>query len=111
MRLVEPKVIRNGAPQSLEFFVSEQECLKAGYLYIFNNAFNMAAYRSDFGFLSQLNLSRVSEDVYLEVKTRKEELKVDEYVQGKIKAYSFNPQTIDAILAILELKYDLDEDV
>ena len=63
------------------------------------------------GFLNQLNLSRVSEDVYLEVKTRKDELKVDEYVQGKIKAYSFNPATIDTILAILELKYDLDEDV
>lgn len=56
-------------------------------------------------------MSRVSEDVYLEVKTRKEELKVDEYFQGKIRAYSFNPVTIDTILTILELKYDLDEDV
>ena len=110
MRLVEPKVVRNGAPQSLDFFESEQECIKAGYLYIFNNAFNQSAYKSD-GFLSQLNLSRISEDVYLEVKTRKEELKVDKYLQGKIKAYSFNPATIDTILAILELKYDLDEDV
>jgi len=36
---------------------------------------------------------------------------VADYPTGKIKAHAFNPTTLDTILKVLELKYDLDEQI
>jgi len=105
LRLVEPKLVPFSSPESLEFFVTDQSCIKADYLYIFNNAFSRVSNIRN-QFIDDVNFSRISEDTYLEVKMLKEELGVDEWVQTQIKAYGFTPATIDLILAILELRYD-----
>ena len=62
-------------------------------------------------FLDRVNMSRITEDIYLEVKMLWEELRVAQYPEGKKTGHSFNPATIAKILSVLELKYDLDETV
>lgn len=43
LRLVEPKLRPNSSPESLEFFVTDQSCIKPNYLYIFNNGLTRVA--------------------------------------------------------------------
>ena len=60
--------------------------------------------------IDRLNLSRCTEDTYLEVKERKEDWKVEEYVKDKV-AFQLSVKTMNLILEILELKFDEDEDI
>ena len=61
--------------------------------------------------MSAVNFSRISEEIYLEVKMLKEELAIDEEVKKQNPAFAMSVDSIDTILEILELRYDLDEDV
>ena len=58
-----------------------------------------------------VNYSRVSEDVYLEVKMLMEELAIEEWAQTACKAYQNSVSTIKTMISILELKFDEDEEV
>ena len=61
--------------------------------------------------MSAVNFSRISEEIYLEVKMLKEELAIDEEVKKQNLAFAMSVNSIDTILEILELRYDLDEEV
>lgn len=110
LRLVEPKIRPQSSPESLEFFVTDQGCIKANYLYIFNNALTRASNTID-SFLDAVNFNCISEDTYLEVKMLKEELGIDAWAQTQKNSHSFTTATIDKILDVLSLKYDEDEEV
>lgn len=99
-----------GSPEVLELFESGQGCIKPSNLYLFNSAFCRAANAYEGTFLDTVNMSRVSEDVFLEVRMLQEKLRIQQFGEGKMRGLRFNPQTIETILNVLELKYDLDEE-
>lgn len=109
LRLVEPKVRPQSSPESLEFFVTDQACIKANYLYIFNNGLVRASNMESF--LDAVNFNCIDEDTYLEVKMLKEDLGVDAWVQTQKKSHGYTPATIDKVLAVLSLKFDEDKEV
>ena len=76
-----------------------------------NESFCRAANKSKNGFIDTLNFTRISEDTYLELKMLWDELEIAKYGDNKIRAYSTNPETIQKALQVLELRFDLDEDV
>ena len=76
-----------------------------------NESFCRAANKSKNGFIDTLNFTRISEDTYLEIKMLWDELEIAKYGDNKIRAYSTNPETIQKALQVLELRFDLDEDV
>ena len=43
MRLVEPKIVPNSNPESLNIFENEQSCIKPAFIYHFNSAMTQAA--------------------------------------------------------------------
>lgn len=58
-----------------------------------------------------VNFNRITEDNYLEVKMLMRELAIDEEVKKQNRAFAVSVHSINTILAILELKYDEDEDI
>ena len=78
--MVEPKITPQSSPESHTFFETDQYCLKPGYLYLFNSSCVRAVSNWN-TLLSAVNFSRISEEIYLEVKMLKEELAIDEEVK------------------------------
>ena len=110
-RLAEPKLVPNSSPESLLIFEHEQACIKPNFLYMFNESFGRAANKCKTGFIDTLNYTRISEDNYLEVKMLWDELEIGKFGDSKIRAFSTNPETIERVIQVLELKYDEDEEV
>lgn len=73
-RLIEPKITREIAPQALEVFESGQASIKPVVLYMFNCAFWRVSNSMNGNFIDTVNMSRISEDIYLEVRMLQEEL-------------------------------------
>ena len=95
IRLVEPKLLPKTSPESINFFETDQFCLKPGSLLTFNEACVSSAnnpeqvadgLRGDF--LDGLNFNRICEDTYLEVKMRKEMLGIDEMVKTQNRSFA-----------------------
>ena len=86
--------------------VPGQSCYKPQYLYLANQFMCHAG--TDL--IDKLNLSRCTEDTYLEVKQRREDWQIEDFVKDKL-AFQASVTTMNLILKILELKFDDDEDV
>ena len=80
VRLIEPKLLPQTSPESLNFFETDQLCFKPVYLYIFNKGMAQSANVKG-NFLDGLNFNRIDEDAYLEVKMLREELDLDGMVR------------------------------
>ena len=80
--------------------VEGTSCYRPEYLHMVNRKISDAANNSNLK--SMINFNRHSEETYLEIKElRKEWIKTDEY--------SKNVALLDALIIILELKYDVYE--
>ena len=86
MRLVEPQLSPNTSPASVQFYETDQFCLKPNFNYIFNTSFCRFVNQRG-SFINGINFNRITEDIYFEVKLIKETLNLEEIAQTQNRAF------------------------